>query len=212
MPRRTISRDLKARIPVLFYEQQMSVTRIRKVLGIGKTLVYDTLEYDRLYGQPYNPHAHHTGRPRKLTSHDARFIFNLRLISRRKTLYLDEIQLQLSIHMGIQVSITTVLRTMCRLYFSHKCTSAQAAERNDLQRAAHMFKIGELCTHPDQLMFTDEAARNRRTSQRRYGWAMKGGRCVIRQYFTKLEILLKTKPVSFVIVSYPKPASVHFEI
>jgi hypothetical protein len=45
MPTRTISRDLKARIPVLFYQQEFSVQDICGLLDIKKSLAYQTLSY-----------------------------------------------------------------------------------------------------------------------------------------------------------------------
>ncbi|THU82390.1 hypothetical protein K435DRAFT_582863, partial [Dendrothele bispora CBS 962.96] len=167
MPRRPISRDLKARIPVLFYEQGMKVAQIRHVLGVGKTLVYDTLKFHNQYGVPYNPNIGHKGRPRILSSADAEFLFNL--LSRRKTLFLEEIQELLLTYRGIHLSTPTILRSMRHLYFSRKRIHSQAEERNDLERSAWMNMIADLVPNPDMLMFTDEASRNRRTQQRRYG-------------------------------------------
>lgn len=38
---------------------------------------------------------------------------------------------------------------------------------------------------PAMLMFVDEAARNKRTSARRWGWSLKGRRCVQRRCFVR---------------------------
>ncbi|THU79405.1 hypothetical protein K435DRAFT_823898 [Dendrothele bispora CBS 962.96] len=187
MPRRRVSRDLKARIPILYHQHGLSVKDIRHVLGVGKTLVYDTLEYDRLYGVPYNIHARHPGQPHKLDSSDVEFILNL--LTHRRTLYLDEIQTQLLNCCGIWVSTTTILRTTRRLYFSHKCVSTKAEEANDLQHSHYMVRIAEIVPNPDMLMFTDKASRNRRTHQQRYGWAIKGNRCINASSYIFLHIL-----------------------
>ncbi|THV05787.1 hypothetical protein K435DRAFT_646603 [Dendrothele bispora CBS 962.96] len=74
---------------------------------------------------------------------------------------------------------------MRHLYFSRKRIHSQAEERNDLERSAWMNMIADLVPNPDMLMFTDEASRNRRTQQRRYGWSLKGTRCVVRQHFVR---------------------------
>ena len=45
--------------------------------------------------------------------------------------------------------------------------------------------IGSLVDDPNMLMFTDESARDERTSARRYGWATWGQRCVCRKFFVR---------------------------
>ncbi|KAJ7192711.1 hypothetical protein GGX14DRAFT_594025 [Mycena pura] len=89
MPPRTISSDLKARIPVLYFDRDFSVKRICSVLGVKKTLVYKTLELHSLHGKPYNPHAKRSsGRRRLLTATDTKYIE----IEQSHCIYLDEIQ------------------------------------------------------------------------------------------------------------------------
>jgi hypothetical protein len=56
---RTISRDLKVRIPTLHYHGY-AVKEICDLLGIGKSLVYKTLQYHQIYGLTYNPLAQST--------------------------------------------------------------------------------------------------------------------------------------------------------
>ena len=57
MPPRTISKDLKARIPVLFYDQGLKVQMICDLLGVKKMMVYMTLWNYRSHGQAINPNA-----------------------------------------------------------------------------------------------------------------------------------------------------------
>ncbi|KAF8162142.1 hypothetical protein BJ912DRAFT_824107, partial [Pholiota molesta] len=176
MPPRTVSQDLKDRIPVLYYEQDLTVKEICAILGVRKSLVYKTLSYTLIYGVPYNPHTRSRGRHRVLLRNDIKFI--QALIERRHCIYLDEIQEELDNHRGISVSIPTLVRTLRRLNYSHKCVSARALERNDIRRAAFMNTIAEEVPQPDMLMFVDEAARNRKTSGRSRGWALVGKRCI----------------------------------
>ena len=183
MPRRTVSHNIKARIPVLFYEQGRSIHDICDVLGIGKSLVYDTLKFHQLYGVPYNLLARSPGRPRSLTPTDLLFIRGL--LDNRHCIYLNEIRDQLLTRRGIKVSMSTILRTLHRFHFSHKCISARALERNALIRSAYMNRIATIVLDPDMLMFADEAARDRRTSSRRKGWSPVGSRCVQRRYFVR---------------------------
>jgi transposase len=183
MPPRTVSRDLKARIPVLYYEQNFTIKKICGLLGIKKSLAYKTLSYSSTYGVPYNPHARTGGRRRILNREDIKFV--VALIERRHCIYLDEIQEELYLHRGCRPSIPTLVCTLRRLDFSRKCVSIRALERNDIMRAAFMNTIAEEVPRPDMLMFLDEAARNRKTSGRTRGWALVGRRCVQRRFFVR---------------------------
>ena len=65
--------------------------------------------------------------------------------------------------------------------------SARALERDDLRRSAFMNLIADEVPDPRMMMFIDEAARNRRTSQRSRGWALYGKECVQRRVFVRGE-------------------------
>ena len=103
MPSRTVSRDLKARIPSLFHQQGFKIKEICAILGVKKTVVYQTLSYARAYGVPYNPHAHKPGRKRVLSKGDLDFI--VALLNCRHCLYLNKIQEQLCNKSGTLVLI-----------------------------------------------------------------------------------------------------------
>ncbi|KAF5347218.1 hypothetical protein D9758_011084 [Tetrapyrgos nigripes] len=173
-----ISNDLRARIPVLFYEHGIKVSHICELLNLKKSFIYKVLDEEKKYGVPYNPYARKTGRPRTLSIPNTKYIYNT--LTRHRTMYLSEIQEQLLEHCHVNVSLTTVFSTLKRLYFSHKSVSAKALERNQLDRSTYMNKMADLVLSPDQLMFTDEASRNRRTQQRQFGQAIKGKRCRVR--------------------------------
>ncbi len=59
--------DLKARIPILHYDQLYSVQEICTILGVKKTLVYNTLRNYAKHGAPYNANARTDRRPRILS-------------------------------------------------------------------------------------------------------------------------------------------------
>lgn len=183
MPSRMISRDLKDRIPVLFFQQGLTVQQICTVLGVKKTLVYNTLDCHTRHGTVYNPLANRSGRTRLLNSTDIKFI--LALVEQCHTIYIDEIQEKLLSQRGVSVSVTTLLRTMRRLEFSRKCVSVHALERNDLLRSAYMNRIADIAPDPNMLMFLDEAAKNDRTTGRTKGWSLKGQRCIQRRAFIR---------------------------
>ncbi|KAK0455789.1 uncharacterized protein EV420DRAFT_1272301 [Desarmillaria tabescens] len=132
MPTRVISKDIKDRIPILFYEQDRTVKEICLILGIKKSTVYLALSWFRSYGKPYNPDVHRIGRRRKLEHTDVRFICSL--LKQRHCIYLDEIQEQLSTHRNITVSLSTLFHTLRTLHFSRKTVSAKALEQNLMDR------------------------------------------------------------------------------
>ena len=183
MPPHTISSDLKARIPALFYEQNLTVDQICVILGIKKSLVYRSLQYFRTYGTAHNPHARKTGRNRTLSPLDIKFISAL--VDQRHCIYLNEIRQALLEHRGHVVSVATLSCTLRRLDFSRKSVSRRALERNDILRSAYMNRIADTVTNPDMFMFVDEAARNRRTSGRSKGWAFAGSRCIQHRFFVR---------------------------
>jgi len=183
MPRRNVSRDLKARIPILYHDHGLKIKKICSLLGIKKTLVYDTIGHHRKYGLPYNPNHRNQGRQRLLTPTDLSFICGL--LEQRHCIYLDEIQEQLLVRRGVKVSTPTLLRTLHRLHFSRKSVSARALERNNLLRSHFMNRIATEVPNPDMFMFVDEAAKNKRSSGRGMGWSLVGKRCVQRRCFVR---------------------------
>ena len=48
-----------------------------------------------------------------------------------------------------------------------------------------MNRIGKFVWDPEMLMFTDESAKDERTSFRRYGWSLLGTQCVSRVVFVR---------------------------
>ncbi|KDQ52186.1 hypothetical protein JAAARDRAFT_107252, partial [Jaapia argillacea MUCL 33604] len=179
MPPHAVSNDVKARIPVLYFEQALSIQDICKYLGVRKSLVYKTLQYHRDFGVSVNPHSRPCGRLRVLTPTDLTFI--RRVLSRRHCTYLDEIQLQLAVHRNVHVSIPTLVCTLRRMQFSSKKVSVKALEWNDKLRAHYMNMIARIAPDPEMLMFADEAAKDERTLSRRKGWSLIGSRCVQRR-------------------------------
>jgi transposase len=180
-----ISRDLRERIPYLRFVEHFTVKEIVRILGIKKTVVYDTLANYRRFGVACNPNGftHTLGRRRKLDSTDIRLIKSL--LKQNPCLYLDELQDELLTRRDVTVSVPTLFRTLRRLHFSHKRISRRALERNDLERSMFMNNIAGLITDPAQLMFVDEAARNKKNPNREFGWSTIGTKCVHSRCFVR---------------------------
>jgi hypothetical protein len=182
MPFHTVPKDIKAKIPVLHHEQGFNVKEICGLLSIEKSLVYRTLQYHCVFGTSYNPHTGKAGRRCALSHGDLKFI--VALLTHRHCIYLDEIQKQLYDEHETLVSLATLLTALCCLQYSHKVVFACALERNDLLRSAFMNMIADIVTDLYMLMFTDEAAQNKKMSARMKGWSLVGDRCVQRQCFS----------------------------
>ena len=182
MPYHSISKDLKARIPVL-QRQEYNMKKICNLLGIRKTLVYCTLAHVRRHGVPYNPHSRRSGCHRVLSHEDLKLI--VALLNRRHCIYLDELQAEVYRIHGTLLSQTTLMRTLHRLYYSYKHVTIRALERVDLIYSAFMNRIADKVPNPDMLIFIDEAACNRRASAWTKGWSLVGRRCVQRWHFIR---------------------------
>jgi transposase len=149
------------------------VKDISRLLGIRKTLIYDTLEYYHHYRMTRNPENNkQAGRPRILDHIDIQFI--KATIAHRRCIYLDELQQELLEQRGVRASIATLSRTLNRLLISRKRVSIRVLERNDIMRSAFMNMIATTVPDPEMFIFIDEAAKNKRTEGRSMGWAMMG--------------------------------------
>jgi hypothetical protein len=149
---------------------------------VKKTLVYNCLDNHTTYGVAHNPNACcSTGRPHHLSAID--IIYIEALLEQNHTIYLDEIQEKLLTQHDVDVSITTLLRTLRRLHFSCKCVSIRALESNNLVCSAYMNCITDIVPDPNMQMFIDEAAKNDRTMGHPKGWSLKGQRCIQRRAF-----------------------------
>jgi transposase len=181
MPGPMVSRDLKAWILVLFHEQGFNIKEICGLLGLKKSLVYYTLQHTHTYGVPYNPYTLSPGQKHIFSQGDVRFI--IVSLSHRHCTYLDEIQKQLSSECRVNISISTLWRTLHHLQYSYKHVSIRTLEWNDLLRSAFMNRIANEVTNPNMLMFADKAAHNKTTLGRPKGWSLVGKRCVQRWCF-----------------------------
>jgi hypothetical protein len=153
MPPHTVSLDLKACIPILRYSAGYSVKEICGILGIRKSLAYQTLQYYALHGVCYNLNSHKCGGHRKLTSTDINFIKSL--VSQHHSIYLDKIQEQLFWWWGAQISIFTLTCTLCCLHLMNKDVLGHALEWNIEQWAIFMNQIADLVGDLNMLMFGD---------------------------------------------------------
>jgi len=106
----------------------------------------------------------------KLDENDVDFIKNL--VADHPEMYLDEIKLQLAQLRQKIVSVRTVWRTMKSLGFHRRKLEIQAYEASMSKQAEFILKVSAYETN--QLVFVDETHSNRRSLERKYGWALRG--------------------------------------
>ncbi|KAE9399158.1 hypothetical protein BT96DRAFT_783783, partial [Gymnopus androsaceus JB14] len=167
--------DLHAQVPVLFWDQSVSVKNICFFLRIKKSVVYKILTEYRDLGQP-KPALPIQGCPSLLIETNIRFLSSL--IDLHPCLYLDEIQAELEKSHGIYVSLFTIIQALWKLNVSRKTVSVCALECNELERSLYMLRMARLAPRPDMLVFIDKAACNSKTSLQKHGRAKRGHHCV----------------------------------
>ncbi|KAG2078483.1 hypothetical protein BDR04DRAFT_1086831, partial [Suillus decipiens] len=118
MPPWAISSDLKLRIPVLRHVQGLSIKQICEVLGIRKSLVYQTLQlYDKLADVT---NSRKLGRRHSLNYENINYI--------KSHCYLHS---SLLLRRHVKILLSTLFRTLRRLGITRKKVSRHALERNE---------------------------------------------------------------------------------
>jgi len=143
---------------------------IKRYPTVSAATIYRHWENLRHAGTLYLRPQASTGRHRLITRPIETDLIDL--VSRRPTLYLDEIVYHILITWGLHVSEATVSRALARSEVSRKVTQRVAAQRNDVRRMEYYMNIDHYT--PEQLVYVDESAANERTLDRKYGWAPKG--------------------------------------
>ena len=171
MPHHHVSHDLKEHIPYLQYVEGFKVKEIERILGVKKSMIYQTLSYHRNHGVAYNPMAFlyfSCGWPRILANTDLNLIKSL--LSQEPMMYLNELQDELFTRHGAVVSIPTLLWSLHCLHFSCKSVSVHALECNNLDHSMYMNQFAEMILDLAMVMFIDEAARNKKNPTCKMGW------------------------------------------
>ena len=104
----------------------MSINNIAQLSGPSKRTVNYVLETYRNYGQVANPFIQPQGLHRVLDRDDLNFIDSV--LAAEPSLYLDEIQEKLRIFQDIEVSISTISRTLSRIDHTYKGIAKEALE------------------------------------------------------------------------------------
>lgn len=181
MPGAHLSREMKQCIVRWHYELDYGANEISKLANCSTSTVYDILQTWRQYGDVENLYRQSPGRRRCLDQHAINYISSL--IQANPTLYLDEIQHDLEAALDVNVSLSTIYRTLVRIAISNKKISKEAAERDELLRATWMAVNG--ITPLEYMVWLDEASVDDCTNLRSNGWAGVGRACVRRATFLR---------------------------
>ena len=125
----------------------------------------------------------HARQRRKLTEND-RFLI-LELVLKRPGIYLNELRQNLFITMGTDVSAATICRFLHSCGFSRTNIHSVAAQRSEELRARYVTEVA-LYTQ-EMLVFVDETGSDRRDAMRKFGYSLRGQRCVAKRLLVRGE-------------------------
>ena len=129
--------------------------------------------------KPY-PQSHRDGH-KKLSQADEYFI--LQLVVEMPGIYLREIQHELWITNGTDVSEETVMRFLKTSGFTRKKLQHTAIQRSEDARARYFHEMG--IYKADMLVFVDESGTDRRDAMRRFGYSLRGGPCIAKSLLVR---------------------------
>lgn len=89
-------------------------------------------------------------------------------------IYLAEIQKELFQATGIDVSVSTICRTLQKNGFTRQKIAVTALQRNELLRAQYMLDISVFVNHPELFVFVDEMGSDRRDQRRKFAYSLRG--------------------------------------
>ena len=179
---RTIDKDLKDRIVLLYKADHLTMETIAAQLRVSASLVSKVLCLHRIYGQVTNPFSNHSGRPSYLNNGDLEYM--QAILQANSGLYLDEIQDKLKTVRNVYVSILTITRALQSLNLTWKSTTRAAAQRDEELRTLWEADMAQY-TDPELFVFLDESAVDQSTAERTHGRSPIGTRCMHRATFVR---------------------------
>lgn len=178
----TLSTDLKERVVSLYSSGGISMREVAKLFNVSLGFVHNTVSCYQRFGQVNDPRPRFYGRRRVLDSDDLSFIHEV--INAQPSIYLDELRYKLTTVRGVQVSLSTISRTLSRMGLTRKVLSREASERNEDVRLLWELDMAQY-TDPEMFVFLDESAVDRNTVRRASGWSAAGTPAVERSTFLR---------------------------
>lgn len=161
--------DLRWRVVWLYHVNSMSTSEISKLLCVSMSTVYRYLNKFQHTGD-VKPIDHHHGPSRLLG--DLEQIVLLRIILSKPGIYLSEVQSQLHANFGVQVSLSTICRTLKYMGCTRQVIQHIALQRDDEMRAKFMAEVSAY--DPLMLLFLDESGHDQRNYIRKRGYGVRG--------------------------------------
>ncbi|PPQ97475.1 hypothetical protein CVT26_002823 [Gymnopilus dilepis] len=159
----------------------MKVKDIVSATGICKTTVCGVRRMWKATGEVVAKPLDN-GRPRVLTALEVSYLESL--VEQQPDIYVHELQDALFKAYEKHVDGKTITRALRRQGLTRKTVTRPARERNEEVRLEYQADIGENYP-PETLVFLDEAACNRLTSNRLKAWAPIGKRARRHDYFVR---------------------------
>jgi len=107
----------------------------------------------------------------------------LKYVHENPEAYLDEYLEAFVEHRNLWVSIPTLMRALQQLNISHKKLHARSQEARLKDKARFINEISQYDIN--QLVFCDEVFSDNRTSNRRYGWSLRGTQAIGKATYTR---------------------------
>ena len=182
MPHHFLSNDLKLHIPFLFQDGLM-VDEICQNLSVSKTLVYRILKLweSTKSVQPPPPMCQRVGWPCILPGDAIAFIETQ--LNNDGTLLLCELQEQIHKEFGLNISISTLRRTLNSILFTCKQVTKIEIERNELLCVAFKCHFADLVSNINMLICIDESSKDEQTVACWWGYAQLGRHCPVCTWF-----------------------------
>jgi transposase len=113
-----VAPQLRDRIVAWRYEQRKPAAEIAELAGCSERTVYGILHNHWDFGQTANPYTQRCGCPRALEIGDINYLSSL--LDANPTMYLDELQEMLWENQEVDVTLSTLLRTLKRIAAMNK--------------------------------------------------------------------------------------------
>jgi len=174
--------DLRWRVVYQHYVQDNSVTTISKNLGIDKSTVRRVLKlFDSTSSVDKRVYSTSTNRKR-LSSADELHI--LELVIENPGIYLSELKVELMAR-GTTADVSTICRFLKSSGFTRKNMRDVAIQCSEELRARYSSEVA--LYDFNMLVFIDETGSSRRDAMRKFGYSLRGQRCVKKRLLVRGE-------------------------
>ncbi len=173
---RMVYQRLVLELPFKTISQNLSVdiSTVRRTLNLFIT----TGSVDK------RPYPEQQSRQRKKLTDDDHFLL-LELVLERPGIYLNELRHELLATTGTEASTATICRFLHACGFTRTKIRSVALQRSEEQRARYVSEVA--LYSPNMFVFVDETGSDRRDAMRKFGYSLRGKRCVATRLLVRGE-------------------------